>query len=411
MLGIKYMINKKFLGATLLISGACIGAGMLALPIVMASLGLRFSIFLLAGMWLFMCFTGLLVLEINLWFPPNTNYITMAKNTLGSKGKTLTWIIYTLMLYSLLAAYTTVGGELLTTLEAKFLGHGLSLWMSYGIWTLLFALIICAGMGLSETINRLLMVGLIVSFSSLAAIIMPNIHPSLFHEGQFRYILFGLPVVATAFGYHIIIPSIRNYLFSNAKLITWAIILGTLLPFCIYAYWVYLIFGIVPIHGEHGLLTVLHSSDPTQMLTNVLAYITQNPWLGFTTRFFIFFAITSSVIAVSLGLFDLLSDGLKIEKTSLGLIALLLLTFLPPFFYALMYPGGFILALGYAGAFVAILHGILPAAMVWAGRYHYFREKYYQVYGGRIALLLVFSLCSLIIFAEIGDNLHWIPIE
>ena len=136
------MSTKKLFGATLLISGACIGAGMLALPIIMASLGLRLSIYTLIGMCLFMSFTGLLVIEANLWLPLDTSYISMAESTLGRKGKIVTWITYTLLLYSLLAAYTTIGGQLITTIELKYLGHGLPHWTSYGIWTLIFAVII-----------------------------------------------------------------------------------------------------------------------------------------------------------------------------------------------------------------------------------------------------------------------------
>ena len=49
-------------------------------------------------------------------------------------------------------------------------------------------------------------------------------------------------------------------------------------------------------------------------------------------------------------------------------MAVFVITFLPPFLFAVFYPQGFIIALGYASIFVAILLIGLPAAMTWVIR-------------------------------------------
>lgn len=60
-------------------------------------------------------------------------------------------------------------------------------------------------------------------------------------------------------------------------------------------------------------------------------------------------------LGVSLGLFDFLADGFKQSNTHGGRFRTALLTFVPPFMFAILYPQRFILALGYAAIFVAIL--------------------------------------------------------
>ena len=55
----------KTCGAIFLVSGTCIGAGMLALPIVTVKCGFGWSVVLFIGCWLVMLLSSLLVLEVN----------------------------------------------------------------------------------------------------------------------------------------------------------------------------------------------------------------------------------------------------------------------------------------------------------------------------------------------------------
>lgn len=402
------MLKRNFWGATFLIAGGCIGAGMLALPIVMSDLGLRYALYVLAGVWVILCYTGLLTIESTLWFPEETSYISIIRMALGRYGGFIAWAVFALLLYSLLAAYNSVGGQIITSVEHRYLGHDMPNWIGTTLWTAIFAFIIFFGMALSEKVNRLLILGLGASFIALSATIAPNINLRLLHTGNWHGFLLTLPIVTAAFGYHIILPGIRNYLSSKKSLITWAVILGTFLPLCFYALWIFLIFGVVPQTGEQGLLSMIHAVHPVERLTQAIAFYTNSAWIAFFVRFFTFFAITSSLIAVALGLFDLLSDAFQIYKDAIGRLTLVLMTFMPPYFYSLLYPKGFILALSYAGVFVVILHGIMPALIAWIGRYEYWQSgATYKVWGGKPALIFVMCFAVMVIFAQLGVNLRW----
>ena len=72
------------------------------------------------------------------------------------------------------------------------------------------------------------------------------------------------------------------------------------------------------------------------------------------------------------GLFDFLSDGLKIPEKGRGEVLLAALVLIPTIFFAVFYSRAFIVALDTSGGFGdAILNGVMPVLMVWIGRYYY----------------------------------------
>ena len=86
------------LGGILLIGGCCIGAGMLGIPIVLGLCGFFPSLLLLMAAWIFMTFTGLLLVEINGWFSKRVNFISMVGRFLGNFGKIISWFLYLFLL-------------------------------------------------------------------------------------------------------------------------------------------------------------------------------------------------------------------------------------------------------------------------------------------------------------------------
>jgi tyrosine-specific transport protein len=63
-------------------------------------------------------------------------------------------------------------------------------------------------------------------------------------------------------------------------------------------------------------------------------------------------------------------------------------TFLPPLAFALFYPRGFVMALGYAGVALAVLALLIPSMLAWQSRKHN-PQANYRVAGGAPALALV----------------------
>lgn len=382
-------LQNKFLGAIFLIAGTAVGAGMLALPVSTGIFGFIPASAMLLLCWFFMTFSALLMLEVNLCLPPDTNLISMAKLTLGRSGEILAWVTYLLLLYALLAAYLTGLSSLLIDVEKSVFGINYSLTSSAILLAFLSALLIYFGIQTVDLLNRLLMAGLIITFFTMIIGLFPHIEINALRFHQTKSIWNTLPLLLTTFGFQIIIPTIRTYLKSNVTYLRRAILIGSLIPLAIYLIWEILILGVIPVDGTQGLQEILNSGHPEIGLSHTLMERLELHWIGIGFRFFAAFAIATSFIGVALSLFDFLSDGLNIQKQRLsGRISVLLLTFLPPLFFAVAYPAGFITALEYAGIFVAVLLILLPAAMAWRERYNckIERERPYQVKGGKMFL-------------------------
>lgn len=134
-------MDTKIAGGVLLIVGTAIGGGMLALPIVSANSSFWGTAGILLFCWAIMTFSAFLLLEVNLWLPPRSNIISMAKRTLGKPGAIIAGLSYILLLYSLLSAYISGGSSLV---QLGFNELGLHLAQSYSslIFVLLFGLIV-----------------------------------------------------------------------------------------------------------------------------------------------------------------------------------------------------------------------------------------------------------------------------
>lgn len=402
------MKMNKVLSAALLIASTCIGAGMLALPVSTAALGFVGSLFVLALCWAMMAYTGLLTLEVNLRLPEGSNFISMARQNFGKSGAGFTWVVYLLLLYSLVAAHFVVLGGLLQ----QGLHYTLHLRLADSVssipWFGLIIVVVLAGTARITMINRVLMAILLLAYLSLVVGVLPSFHPALLLESRgpsFYGVLTSLAIVITAFGYHVVLPSLRDFLNSELGGLRKTIIIGSLIPFVIYSCWELVIFTVMPLHGPYGLLQMSSSAHPVIQLMSDLAKLAGNAWLVNSAKIFMVMALLTSFLGISMALYHCITDGLKLSEKSYGKTVAILLSFLPPLIFTWIKPTGFLLFLSYAGIFVAILHGMLPAAMAYVGR-KTTKGKSYQVKGGHIGLLIVMVFSIAVIVAQLMLNWH-----
>jgi tyrosine-specific transport protein len=408
------MRQGSLLGGVLLVSGTTIGAGMLALPVVTSVAGFSLSALLFFAVWLFMTTTAFLFLEVCLWMKQESNIISMAKYTLGNFGAVCSWIIYLFLLYSLTTAYLAAGGDLLKEAIGAITGIQLADWMTFVPFLLVFGTFVYLGTRSVDYLNRILVIGLGLAYIVLVCLVPPHIQLSYLKQTNPSGLLLALSVIVTSFGFHIIIPSLVTYLHRDVVKLRKAILLGSIIPLFVYILWNFLVQGVIPAYGEGGLIEVWTSGG--QVIRSLRAVVGSS-WVIIGASLFSFFAIVTSFLGVSLSLADFLSDfifvtfGLHSKKSIIGKIFLCLLTFVPPLIFAILYPGIFFLALEYAGAFgVVLLLGVLPALMVWVGRYSMKLKSEYSYFGGR-TILITILLCSLFVTLVVVAELNgWLGV-
>lgn len=379
------------ISGVLLISGTCVGAGMLALPVVTGMAGFLPAMVVNTLCWLFMLATGLLLVEATLWMDDGANILSMAQRFLGPIGKIISGGTFLFLYYCLLVAYLAGGAPLL----ANAVGLPSEGYGCYLLFASLFGGIVFLGTRVIDRLNWLLMMSLILSYVLLISVGSTEVQTGLLTRSNWLISLGTFPVLFSAYGYHNVIPSTVSYLKRNAQLVRVAVIIGTAIPFIVYSLWQWMIIGSIP---ADELTTT--SGAP---ITVALQAVTGNPWVSFLGGYFGFFALVTSFLGVSLSMVDFLADGLSIDSSGLKRLGLCFAVFIPPALFAANNPDIFISALGIAGGIgEALLNGLLPIAVVWIGRYRMGLSGTPWLFGGRVVLSILAIIALTIMAFEIG---------
>lgn len=394
---------NKVIGSALLIAGTTIGAGMLALPVVSAPSGFYPTLGIFFMAWLFMLTSAFLILEATLWFPEDTNLLSMTRLTLGRTGWLVALVLFALLLYAVNAAYITgSSGLLVSVLESWSIKHS----TMAVLLSIVMAAIVFFGTRTVDYTNRVLMTGLIISYIILISAIAPHINLNHFNEGELASIPMTWIIVILSFAYQFIIPNVRRYIGSNPKQLITAILIGSAIPLFLYIFWTGAIMGSLPLAGEHGLLALREGGRPVADLSDALYNQMQIAWVSHAVAIFSLCALLTSILGVSWSMVGLLYDVTHTHQYHFKKhLLFVLLTFIPPLLFALFFQKGFEMALRYGGIFVTVLLGLLPALMVWSGRYKkkLAKGESFRVPGGSFTLSIMIGISVILVILEIGN--------
>lgn len=401
------MSKGSLLGGTLLIGGSCIGAGMLGLPILTGLSGFAPSISMFLCAWAFMTLTGLLLVEVNGWFPKQVNFISMVERSLGKWGKVACWVLYLFLFYALLVAYIAGCGPLFSSILKQHFSLSVPDWSGSIIFVILFGWVVYMGTRPVDLWNRVLMIGKIGFFLALVFLGAREVSPELLARSAPKYALFSLPILVISFGFHNMVPSLMGYMQGDIRKVRLCILLGSVFALVIYLVWQAIVLGIVPLEGPYS---ITHSLKTGEEASQAISGVLGSSWASYSVSLMAFFAILTSFLAQALALTHFWADGLKVSYKKHEEIWLCVLTLLPPLFLSILYPQIFFKALNFAGGICAvILFGILPVLMVWHGR-----EKHsarYRLIGGKPLLVLIFLFALFVAFFQLSQmfNAPYLP--
>lgn len=379
-------MNRKAFGCILMILGTAFGAGMLALPVVTAHETLTMSLTLLVFSWLIMTIGAFSLLEVNLWLPANTNMISMAHRTLGTYGRSFTWIIYLLLLYSLICAYLSGISDIIQGLLST-IHTPIPSWIATLLGLGLFGTVVYKGIGTVDLLNRGLMSFKLIAYFAIVLLVGRHIHLKPLFTGDYAFHNNAFMVMFTSFGYAIILPSLRNYVDSNKVLLKKVVLVGSLLPLLFYGVWIIIIQGLIPKEGADGLSGMM-SSHTNSMLMQSISSKVNIGWVSSVANLFISICAVTAFLGVSICLTDFIADGLKMKKAGGTGILVYAIAFLPPLLIVLLSPEIFIQALNYAGILCILLLIILPLMMLYFGRYRLgLTDHVLLPYGKRLVII------------------------
>ena len=389
---------NKTIGATLLVAGCSIGAGMLGLPSVTGPAGFFPSTLFFLFSWAFMLLTGLVLAEVTLSFQiPNISFISMAEKTLGQFGKISTSLLFALLFYTLMVAYFIGGGIFIADFASFSCNLNLPLPIASGLLFLVLFIAVFRGVSFIDKFLRYLIVGLFLCYLLLIAVGLPHVETKRLERADWDLAYLSIPILIISFGYHNLVPSLASYLDQNEKALKRAIIYGSLIPLFVYIVFEFVILGITPINSR---LEWLEAQKNGEIITQVLERAAHSQAVIHVIRAFAFFSISSSFLPIAFIFFDFLKDGISsslstpLKMTKKNRFLLTSAVLLLPFLIAITRPDSFLLALEYAGGFCAVaLFGMLPPLMALFGK----KNSRFRVANRAILLILLVTSLAILL--------------
>ncbi|MNO81436.1 Tryptophan-specific transport protein [compost metagenome] len=346
-------------GGACIIASVCVGAGMLGLPSAGAGAWTSWSSLAIILTMIVMTVSGWMLLEAFKPYELTASFNSVTKDLLGHKINVFNNLTVYFVGGILLYAYITSSGLILSGLL------GINSQLASVLFVLVFSCFVWHSTRAVDRISVVLIVFMVLSFVFGVSGLAANIDATmLFHSlteelGQAPYALAMLPVALTSFGYHHSVASMRAY-YGEEQKAKQAILGGTLIALALYLLWLLSIFGNLP---RNAFGPIIAKGGDVDVLLGALASVIESKRVSNAINLFSMAAILSSFIGVGLGVFDYLADLFKFDNSRQGRAKSWGVTFLPPLLLSLLFPFGFVVAIGYAGAAATVWACIIPALL------------------------------------------------
>ena len=370
------MTPRSLFGATLVIAGTTIGAGMLALPLAGGHLGIITSAVLLIFLWYLMYHAGTITAALNVAVGKPQSLASIATSLGQSWISPLCTLIILGLFNALLAAYSTGATCLIVSLleEAGKENYIISHTTIAIFYTVVLGSIISMSMQWVDLSNRIFFCVKILVFITVLGVLIPKIPTNNLVE-QWGWVVNGekgggltwsnlmvaIPAFLTSFGFHGSIPSVMSYLDNDFTKTKSSFFRGSLIALIVYLIWLMTCMGIM---GSSIHLAIDQAQGDLGGFITILAHQCSNPWLQTLISIFSLLAILTSYLGVGIGLLDYWKEVLYSffsKKSKVQPIFLApLLTFIPSLCFCLFYPKGFMVALTYAAIALGLLAIIIP---------------------------------------------------
>ncbi|OED67367.1 tyrosine transporter [Vibrio splendidus ZS-139] len=380
-------MNIKMIGSSLIIAGTALGAGMLAIPMVLAQFGLLYGTLLMVLICFGTTYAALLLLEATIKAGGGLGLNSIARKTLGKQGQLLTNGLLYALLICLLMAYILGAGDLLSKLLSNF-GVEISATTGQIAFTLIAGAVVASGTGVIDKLNRALFFVMLVSLF----VTMTFLAPSMTHENLMQVtshdhvdLIKTSAILFTSFGFMVVIPTLVSYNHeATDKQLRNMVIVGSLIPLVCYLCWLFAVVGNL---SEEQFRSFNNVSDL------MAAFEAQSPWVGNVLSTFTGLALLTSFFGVAMALFNQNKDMFN-QNTAVTYC----ISFILPLAGSLLAADKFLQVLNYAGIILVFLAVFVPLVMVHKQRFMKVADDRYRAEGGNV--MMVFSLlfgCFLLI--------------
>jgi tyrosine-specific transport protein len=383
-------MNLKLIGSSLIISGTALGAGMLAIPMVLAQFGLLWGTALMLFIFIGTTYAALLLLEASINVGGGLGMNTIARKSLGKGGQLVTNGLLYALLICLLMAYILGAGDLLNKL-LRNVGLNLSLVQSQVAFTLVAGVIVASGTAVIDKLNRVLFAVMLLMLLLTLVFLVPDIsldNLTQVSNSSGSELIKTSAIIFTSFGFMVVIPSLVSYNHeATPKQLRNMVIIGSTIPLVCYLVWLYAVVG--NLTPEQ----ITHFSNVSELIS---VFSADHAFINLVLSSFTGLALLTSFLGVAMALFTQNEDMFKQNK-----VVTYVISFILPLLGAVFAADQFLSVLSYAGIILVFLAVFVPLGMVAKLRQVENQDRSYVAEGGAVMLIFSFIFGTFLLVSQI----------
>ena len=383
------------LGGTTLVAGTAIGAGMLALPMASAGMWFYWSTALMLVSWFIMLRSSQALLEVSLHFEPGHSFHTMVRDLLGPKWSFANGCAVAFVLYTLIYAYVSGGGSIIEQSITSMTGDAPPRILSSLVFALLLTTFIWWSAKAVDRFSILLVGGMVITYLFSISGMVTHLRIDILMDsngggGEMMFLWGAVSTYLTSFCFHASVPSLVKYMGKEPRTINASLRYGTVVALVCYVSWLAAADGNISREDFKAVIAAGGNVGDLMAATgnNLGSFLILRMLESFSLL-----AVATSFLGAGLGLFDYIADLCKFDDSNSGRTKTLLITFAPPILGGIIWPDGFLPAIGWAGLASAFWAVIIPALLLGAARNQFGKTGYVAPGGGLTIPILLFYGC------------------
>lgn len=360
---------QKQITSTLLVAGMCIGGGTIAIPMVLAKLGIIPSAIITLLVWFLNYYPSLVGMELNLQAERGLSLGSLGKIFAGRGAQIAGELSIKVLSYAALTMYLCGASSIIKKLLEVYFQCEISIFAIETILAIIGVILLFFSFKIISQINNVMFIGFAGIFAILLGTMLKFVDygnmPWIVNPNT-KDVLSVCPVMFASFGYQLILHTLRDYNGRNAISIKRSIFIGSFVPALVYIVW------------SATSLNVIFNSNPGFFAQLVIGkieigeFVKELAEISSLSNFQVLvwwmsiLAILTSYIGVGVGLAESMNMTFEnyVKSISARKFLSALITILPAYIVAILLPNAFIKILGFTGAIVATIGILIPAYLI-----------------------------------------------
>lgn len=403
-------MRKREITSILLIAGTCIGGGTIALPMVLAKIGIIPSVLITIAIWLLNYYPSLSGVELNLRSDRGMSLGELGRKISGNGAQAIGEISVKTVSFASLAIHLCGSSSIIHKLVEEYLHYDMSVLTIESCLAAFGIVILLLPFRMISIINNIMFTCLITVFFTLLCSMISLVDcskmPWTMTDVSIKNCLSVCPIIFTSYGYQLILHTLRDYGGKNSALLRKSVFFGGLIPTLVYILWSSSSLSVVFKANSDFFAQMVAGNISVGDFVKELANASSMPNFQILVWWMSIMSILTSYLGVSLGLAESINLSLKNHMREGTLLKFLrkpiaaILTIIPAYIVSAMYPDAFIKILGFAGVLFVIIGISLPTYLLFKDGMQklYFKEL------KQIPLIISFIAGLVIMAAEIFIN-------